>query len=104
MRRLRSFMSNVVIVMTRSNDTFPAVVGAPVTRTLTDGGEVPFPAQNVLDRAMLPDREHDDRHMIFLGKRERRRIHDFQAPIQRLLMVEMLEPGGFRILLGIGSI
>src|ERR1700732_2121577 len=60
----------------------------PGARALTDRGEVPFSAQNVLDRALLPDRKHDDRNPVFLGKRATRGVHDLQPPVQPLLMVE----------------
>ena len=55
---------------------------------LADGGDVPLAAQDRLDRAAFPDRKHDDRHPVFPGKREGRRIHDLQVAIERLLVVE----------------
>src|SRR5271154_4796007 len=69
-----------------------------------DRGEVPLPAQNGLDRAMLPDRKNDDRHTVLPSKRECRGIHDFQVSVERLLMVETLVSLRIRIALGIGSI
>src|ERR1700723_612717 len=99
MRRLRSFMSNVVVII-RSVACSPASIrrAGRSRKISTDGGEVPFSAQDVLDRALLADREDDDRHTVFLGKRERRRIHDLQAPVQRLLMVEAVVSGRLRVL------
>src|SRR5690349_5896136 len=71
---------------------------------LADRRKVPSSAQDVLDRAMLADRKHDDRHTVFLSKRERGRVHDLQAPIHGFLMIEMVETLGRGILLRIRSI
>src|SRR5271168_4777045 len=73
-------------------------------RLLADNGKAPFSAQHLLDRALLPDREYDDRHTVFLGKREGRGIHDLQALIQGLLMAQAVIAFGIRMLLGIGGI
>src|SRR5215469_18013873 len=73
-------------------------------RALADGREVPSSAQDVLDRAMLADREHDDRHTVFLGKRERSRIHDLQPAIHGFLMVEPVKALGFGIMFRIRRI
>src|SRR4029077_1000680 len=73
-------------------------------RPLADDGKAPFSAQHLLDRALLPDREYDDRHTVFLGKREGRGIHDLQAFIQGLLMAEAIVALGFRVPLGVGGI
>src|SRR5277367_3153296 len=73
-------------------------------RLLADGGKAPFSAQHLLDRALLPDREYDDRHTVFLGKREGRGIHDLQTLIQGLLMAQPVIALGLRITLRIGGI
>src|SRR5271170_7605845 len=73
-------------------------------RPSADRGEVALPAQDGLDRTGLPDRKNNDRHTVLPGKRERRRIHDFQVAIERLLMIEALIPLRVRIALRIGSI
>src|SRR6516225_7733425 len=72
--------------------------------TLADGREMAFSTQDGMDRAMLTDREHNDRHTVFLSKRERGCIHDLQPPIHGFLMVEMIKTGGFRIMFGICGI
>src|ERR1700733_14891546 len=69
-----------------------------------DSGEVTLPAQDSLDRAVLADRENDDRHPVLAGKRERRAIHDLQVAVERLLMVEALVALGLRLALRIGGI
>src|SRR5580658_11369294 len=77
------------------------LVGA---RLLADDGKAPFSAQHLLDRTLLPDREYDDRHTVFLGKREGRGIHDLQALIQGLLMAQPIIAFGLRVLFRIGGI
>src|ERR1700675_2481276 len=73
-------------------------------RLLADDGKSPFSAQHLLDRALLPDREYDDRHMVFLGKREGRGVQDLQALIQGLLMAQAIIALVLRVLLRIGGI
>src|ERR1700720_3888534 len=69
-----------------------------------DRGEVTLAAQDGLDRTGLPDRKNNDRHTVLPGKREGRRIHDFQFAVERFLVVEMIVTLGARIALGIRSI
>jgi len=76
----------------------------PPARALANGREVPSSAQNVLDRAMPADREYDDRHTVFLGKRERGCVHDPQAAIHGFLMVEAVKAFGLGIVFRIRSI
>src|SRR5579864_876802 len=73
-------------------------------RPLADDGKAAFSAQHLLDRALLPDREYDDRHTVFLGKREGRGIHDLQAFIQGLLVAQAVVALGLGVPLGVGSI
>src|SRR6202140_304624 len=73
-------------------------------RLLADDGKAPFSAQHLFDRAPLPDRKYDDRHTVFLGKREGRGVHDLQALIQGLLMAQAIIALGLRVLLRIGGI
>src|SRR6476659_11358743 len=64
----------------------------------------PLAAQNGSDRTRLADREHDDRHTIFPGKREGRRVHDLQLAPDRLLMAQAVVTCRARILFGICAI
>src|SRR3974377_382016 len=70
---------------------------------LADSRKVSSSAQNAFDRAMFADREHDDRHTVFLGKRERGRVHDLQAAIHGFLMVEAGKRFGLGIVFWIRS-
>src|SRR5580704_19206108 len=83
---------------------FQAPASTRSCRRLADGGEVPLAAQDRFDGAVFPDRKDDDRHPVLPGKRERRRIHDLQVSIQRLLMIEAFVALRCRIPLGISSI
>src|SRR5688572_17491148 len=91
MRRLSSLMSWVGAAMAGLLLTAPVTAGsgygpppaprsAPTfdqslaTSTACDGGRAPLAAQNLGDRLRFPDREHDDRHMVFPGKREGRGV------------------------------
>src|SRR5712671_5317711 len=56
-------------------------------------------AEHGLDRSLLPDREHDDRHTIFPGKREGGRVHHFEVLLDRLLMGQAVVSLGFFVLL-----
>ena len=47
-------------------------------RLSADDGGAALAAQNRFDRARLLDREHDDRHTVFAGKREGGGIQDLQ--------------------------
>ena len=47
--------------------------------------DAPGAAQDGFDRSRLPDREHDDRHTVFAGKRKRGGIHDLEVALDRLL-------------------
>src|SRR6516162_10551761 len=69
-----------------------------------DRGEVTLAAQDGLNRTGLPDREDNDRHTVLPGKREGRRIHDFQVAVERFLVVKMVVALGGRIALGIRGI
>src|SRR5262249_41182477 len=117
MRRFKSFKSNVVVAMVPSVAPYagsyprqPPVAVSDFAATLVharqraDGREVPSSTQNVLDRAMLADREHDDRHTVFLSKRERGGVHDLQAAIHGFLMVKALKALGLGIMFRIRSI
>src|ERR1700681_3180191 len=73
-------------------------------RGSADGGEMSITAQDGLDGALRPDAKHDDRHTVFPGKREGRRIHDFKVFLQRFLVAEPVVSGGAGIALGIGRI
>src|SRR5947208_6639495 len=85
---------------------FRALTGARLhgMPTLADRGEVPLAAQDRFDGAVFPDRKDDDRHPVLPSKRERRRIHDLQVSIQRLLMIEAFVALRRRIPFGISSI
>src|SRR6478752_6293808 len=74
MRRLRSFMSKESAAMASSAISLLSALPVephPVGQALADGGEMAFPAQHGLDCPPRADREHDDRHTVFPGKRER---------------------------------
>src|ERR1051326_7947702 len=109
MRRLISLRSKSVVAMApsasgslfgrdppargRFNKSLPGSRGFREDRggcpgSSADSRKVPFAAQDVGNRALLQDRELDDRHAVFLGMRERGCIHDFQALIERFLVVE----------------
>src|ERR1700691_6329847 len=101
MRRLRSFMSTVVATAPSPGFSGPFPVRYPV---LADSGEVTLATQDGLERTGLADRKNDDRHVVLPGKRERRRIHDFQVAIERFLVGEPIIAFRRRIPLGIGGI
>src|SRR4051794_20397127 len=88
MRRLSSVMLCVAIAMATLRN---AVRSKPLR--LDDGG-VCLTAQHRLDRALFPDRKHDDRHTIFPGKREGGGVHDFQIAVERLPVSEAVGAGG----------
>ena len=52
----------------------------------------------------VADREHDDRHTVFAGKRECGRVHDLVVALDRLRMGQTVEPLGGRVLFRIGAV
>src|SRR5262245_39586060 len=97
MRRLSSFMSWVAAAMamplesrlversaSASSDQLERQQISRRPPLRTDNGRAPLPLQDRLNRSLDVDREHDDRHMVFLGKREGGGIHDFQPALKRL--------------------
>src|SRR5215510_3187542 len=116
MRRLSSFMSWVAAAMAmplesrlvKRRGTVPLMAchaGHQLASPLrTDNGRAPLPPQDGLYRSFAVDREHDDRHMIFLGKREGGRVHDFQPAIERLPMGQVVIALGIVVLLGVGAV
>src|SRR5580693_7196022 len=82
----------------------PLLSTALAKRASADNGEVPPPAQDGLDGALFPDREHDDRHTVFPGKREGRRVHDLEVLFQRFLMAETVIALGAGVLFRIGGV
>src|SRR5437016_2953505 len=63
-----------------------------------------FAANHGLDGSLLPDREHNDRHPIFPGKRECGCVQDFEIALNRLLMGQAIITNGIRVFLGIGTV
>src|SRR5262247_1414429 len=90
MRRLSSLMSCVGFAMASPSNSLadaPLVCRRACCNCLiADGGGAPFAAQHRRDRSFFADREHDDRHTVFLGKREGGGIHHFQVALDRLPM------------------
>ena len=64
----------------------------------------PFPRRTASIAPAFADREHDDRHTVFAGKRERGRIHDLQIAVEGLLMARCVITLRLRVLLRIGAI
>ena len=69
-----------------------------------DQGGAALAAQNCRNRTRLADREHNDRHTIFPGKREGRRVHHLQIALDRLLVAQAVVSLGLGVLLGIGTV
>src|SRR5438270_9122922 len=64
----------------------------------------PFAAQNGRNRTRLADREHNDRHTIFPGKREGRRVHDLEVALDRLVVGQALVTLGLWVQLRVGAV
>src|SRR6478735_7312538 len=75
--------------LSASDHCGPDASRAPSAST-ADGGRSPFAAQHGLDRALLADREHDDRYTVFAGKRKGGGVHHLEAAVDRLLVGEPL--------------
>src|SRR5262249_9406700 len=78
-----------------------AGVGESLFASICDGGGASLPAQHCRDRSFLPDREHDDRHTVFPGKREGGGVHDLQVAFDRLLMGQAPVAFGVFVLVGV---
>src|SRR5215470_6812370 len=116
MRRLISFMSCVAAAMalplesrlversgsTSSDRWYDS--DQPACPLRTDNCRAPLPLQDRLNRSLGVDREHDDRHMIFLGKREGGSIHDFQPALERLPVGQAVITLSGVVLLGISAV
>src|SRR5215470_11203697 len=89
MRRLSSFMSCVAAAMampleSRLVERCSSALSDQLEQQQSadgplriDDGRAPLSLQDRLNRSLGMDREHDDRHMVFLGKREGGGVHDF---------------------------
>src|SRR5262245_36918947 len=112
MRRLSSFMSCVGLAMATLEcvGALPRAcrlrmtAGELPTVLIADDGGASFSAQNRRDRSLFADREHDDRHPVFLGKREGGGIHHFQVALDRLLVGQTVVALRRLILFGIGAV
>src|ERR1043166_1361311 len=106
MPRLRSAMSSVAVAMAASGRSARAVVlpDSVAQFRLADDGRASFAAEYRRDRSRFADREHDDRHTVFPGKREGRGIHHFEGALDGLLMGEALEALRLRVLHRIGAV
>src|SRR6202050_1387087 len=82
----------------------PRWVALPGRPDLADDGKMTLAAQDVRNCALLQDRKHDDRHAVFLSKREGSGVHDLQPAIKRSLVAKPLIARGRGVALGIGSI
>src|ERR1700759_4791346 len=69
-----------------------------------DGGRATLAAQHSLDRALLADREHDDRYSVFGGTPKGGGGHRLEVPVDRVLVGQPLEARRLGIGLGIGTV
>src|SRR6202140_4784124 len=99
MRRLMSLISCVSFAMAIPRTRSRYLTGAD---RLANHGRAAFATQNGLDCALVGDREHNDRHPVFPGKREGGRIHHPQVFLDCFLVAELVVTLGFGVLLGIG--
>ena len=63
-----------------------------------------FAAQDGFDGTLLGDREYDDRHTVFAGKRESRAIHHLQVLLNRFLMADFVVSLGLGVLFRISAV
>src|SRR5579883_2996083 len=118
-RRLSSLMSCVAVAMANPSvapcprvyargcrRTRAANVGLPGPRegSRTDECRAPFSSQSSQDRTLLPDREHNDRHTVFPGKRECCGVHDLEVLLERLVVGQPLIMLGPGVPLGVSAI
>src|SRR6516164_2409426 len=111
MRRLSSLMSCVGFAMAIPSNKLVDPASFCVTHdamadsaSSADDGGAPFPAQHRRDCLLFADREHDDRHTIFPGKREGSGIHHFQVALDCFLVGQAVIAFGVLVLLRIGAV
>src|SRR5262245_4086684 len=109
MRRLISLMSCVVMFVieiprncllgfTSSCVRTCSEIRTSARSTLSDNCRVTLAAQNSFDGTFLGNREYDDRHTVFTGKRESRAVHHLQILLERFLMADFVVPLGLGVL------
>src|SRR5215467_10751144 len=69
-----------------------------------DRGRATFPAQHGFDRALLADREHDDRYTVFAGKRKGGGVHHLEVALDRFLVGKSLVAGRLGVLFRVGVV
>src|SRR5689334_25059538 len=86
-------------------DCWCAVIGpALILSSSADESGAALAAQNGRNRTRLADREHDDRHTVFPGKREGRRVHDLEIALDRLLVGQTIVALSLRVLLRVRAV
>src|SRR5215472_18510655 len=73
-------------------------------RSTADRGRATFPAQHGFDRALLADREHDDRYTVFAGKRKGGGVHHLEVALDRFLVGKSLVAGRLGVLFRVGAV
>src|SRR5215467_8201070 len=104
MRRLISLRSCVVAFAMAIPRTPHRVVRRKIVAGLTDDRCAPFTAQHGLYGALLSDREDNDRHPVFSGKREGGTVHDPEILLDGLLVADFFVTLGFRVFFGVSGV
>jgi len=60
--------------------------------------------ERLLERAHVPQVEHVNRQLVFHAHRDGRRVHHFQAQVDRVNVLHFIELLGVRVLLGVAVV